>query len=329
MGAPHAITYWSRTLKEAETRYAIIDLEALAMVEAAWDFDPCLWYAYELGGYDYVLKYKTGASNHVPDLLSRPAGEMPPPVETACPLEQAGVPEEELDLTQMTAAEMREHQLRYHASEDLLDFLEGCQALPGEKQAAALTSFWVEEASCIILEHSLTGVRQVAVSQPPQTRALRNAHCPPNATHPGVHRIIQNLQAAWISADLMDLRGSATGFRYVLSIVDHHTRFLQLVPLTAITPRGPACATLSWWRITPQSNGVVERTNCTVKDALAALSRRAPSQWPTHLPTVCLALNSAIHWAAHMRKVLWFYAKSRETEGPWETAGLVLVYKND
>ncbi|ROT61276.1 hypothetical protein C7M84_020948 [Penaeus vannamei] len=34
-----------------------------------------------------------------------------------------------------------------------------------------------------------------------------------------------------VSADLMDLRASVGGYRYVLSIVDHHSRYLQLVPL--------------------------------------------------------------------------------------------------
>jgi len=95
-GVPHAVAYWSRTLKDAETRYAVIDLEALAVVEAVRAFDPYVygrwfevrtdhqplvevfsrrtkstrlsWYAYELGGYDFLLKYKTGAGNHVPDL---------------------------------------------------------------------------------------------------------------------------------------------------------------------------------------------------------------------------------------------------------------------
>jgi len=47
----------------------------------------------------------------------------------------------------------------------------------------------------------------------------------------------------------------------------------------------------------PQSNGVVERTNRTVKDALAVLARQAPLQWPTHLFAVRIALNSAIHRA--------------------------------
>lgn len=33
-GVPHAVAYWSRVLKEAETRYSVIDLEVLALVEA-------------------------------------------------------------------------------------------------------------------------------------------------------------------------------------------------------------------------------------------------------------------------------------------------------
>ncbi|ROT84515.1 hypothetical protein C7M84_022275 [Penaeus vannamei] len=113
-----------------------------------------------------------------------------------------------------------------------------------------------------------------------------------------------------VSADLMDLQGSATGFRYVLSIVDHHTRFIQLVPLRDksanrvlwafvdhyVTHFGPPdhlhtdnglefssdewCSLLEALQVQhsfsvayhPQSNEVVERTNRTVKDALAALA---------------------------------------------------------
>nr|XP_027208303.1 uncharacterized protein LOC113802031 [Penaeus vannamei] len=44
----------------------------------------------------------------------------------------------------------------------------------------------------------------------------------------------------------------------------------------------------------PQSNGVVERSNRAVEDELAALVQRTP-QWPIHLPSVRLALNTAPH----------------------------------
>ncbi|ROT62040.1 hypothetical protein C7M84_020133 [Penaeus vannamei] len=134
---------------------------------------------------------------------------------------------------------------------------------------------------------------------------------------------------------LMDLQGSATGFRNDLSIVDHHTQFIQLVPLRdksanrvlqafadhnmtlfglhdhLPTDNGLEFSSDEWRSLLealqvqrsfsvayhPQSNGVVECTNWTVKDALAALARQAHSQWPTHLPAVRLALNSAIHQA--------------------------------
>ncbi|ROT77256.1 hypothetical protein C7M84_004113 [Penaeus vannamei] len=130
-----------------------------------------------------------------------------------------------------------------------------------------------------------------------------------------------------VSADLMDLWGSATGFQYILSIVDYHTRFIQLVPLhdksanrvlqafvdhymTLFGPPGHLYtdnvlefSSDEWHSLLealqvqhsfsvayhPQSNGVVERTNRTVKDIFAALARQAPSQWPTHLPAVRLS----------------------------------------
>ncbi|XP_063613963.1 uncharacterized protein LOC134787169 [Penaeus indicus] len=119
-GIPHTIAYWSRTQENAETRYAVIDLETLAVVEAVRVFDQYIdvflvwtdhqplvevlsnymkstrlsWYVYELGGYDFVLKYKTG---------------------------------------QMRAVQLMEHQLQDPACEDLL---EECRSVPGERPAA-------------------------------------------------------------------------------------------------------------------------------------------------------------------------------------------------
>nr|XP_027229652.1 uncharacterized protein LOC113821374 [Penaeus vannamei] len=113
-GVPYAIAYWSRVLKEAETRYPTIDLEALAVVEAVRVFDPYIYgrhftiwtdhqplthvfsrrtksnrlsrYAHELGEYDFALRYKQGPSNLVPDLPSRLAGEPIPHMEI-CPID--------------------------------------------------------------------------------------------------------------------------------------------------------------------------------------------------------------------------------------------------
>ena len=136
-----------------------------------------------------------------------------------------------------------------------------------------------------------------------------------------------------VSADLMDLRASAGGYRYVLSIVDHHSRFLQLVPLRnksaetvlrgfydhyitlfgpprqIVTDNGGEFANEQWQNLCkelevkysytvayhPSSNGLVERTNRVVKDALSMLVADKPGTWPSYLPSVRLAINSAIH----------------------------------
>ncbi|XP_037789219.1 uncharacterized protein LOC119584602 [Penaeus monodon] len=253
-----------------------------------------------------LRQYKTGASNHVPDLLSRPAGDVPPSMKTARLLEQAQEAHDDaadkMDLTGMTAVQTREHQLWDPACEDPLGWLEGRQAVPGERPPAALFSF----------------------------EALRQAHCPPTATHPGVHHTFQNLQGAWyfpnmyhlvreyvaashacqqrkgvagrapmeghplpevplvtVSADLMDLRGSAA-----CTLHCEPSHMVQLVSLL-----DKKADRVLWAFDDHYSNGVVERTNQTVKDALVALARQAPSQWPTHLPAVRLALNSSIHRA--------------------------------
>ncbi|XP_063594944.1 KRAB-A domain-containing protein 2-like [Penaeus indicus] len=119
-----------------------------------------------------------------------------------------------------------------------------------------------------------------------------------------------------VSADLLDLQGSNSGNRYVLSINDHLTRYLQLIPLLSkdaetvttafiqhyVTLFGPprilqtdngseftnllfsqACQLLKTktsftTAYHPQANGMVERSNRVVKDALATL-----------------ALNTAVH----------------------------------
>jgi len=45
----------------------------------------------------------------------------------------------------------------------------------------------------------------------------------------------------------------------------------------------------------PQSNGIVERTNRVVKDALISLCAREPHNWDEVLPQVRFALNTSIH----------------------------------
>lgn len=45
----------------------------------------------------------------------------------------------------------------------------------------------------------------------------------------------------------------------------------------------------------PQTNGMVERSNKVIKEALATLTKRHPLEWHQYVPQVHLALNSAFH----------------------------------
>ncbi|ROT77257.1 hypothetical protein C7M84_004114 [Penaeus vannamei] len=109
---------------------------------------------------------KLAVGNHVPDLLSRPAGDGSPPAQKACPLEQAQEPHEDatdpLDLTRMTAVQVREHQLQDPVCEDMLGWLEGRQTVPGERPAA-LSSFEVEGVLYYLRTFPDQVVRQVYV----------------------------------------------------------------------------------------------------------------------------------------------------------------------
>lgn len=136
-----------------------------------------------------------------------------------------------------------------------------------------------------------------------------------------------------VSADLIDLGGSSTGHRYVLSLIDLHSRFLQLIPLRRKDAESVTTAFMNHYvtlfgpprtlqtdqgsefinnlfrevchmvqtRTTyttayhPQANGAIERSNRVVKDALASLVATRPSRWPDYLPQVRLAVNTALH----------------------------------
>ena len=45
----------------------------------------------------------------------------------------------------------------------------------------------------------------------------------------------------------------------------------------------------------PQSNGQIERFNCTLTDMLAASSKDHPFAWEQHLSKVCFAYNTSVH----------------------------------
>ena len=134
-----------------------------------------------------------------------------------------------------------------------------------------------------------------------------------------------------LHVDLVGPLPVSEGFRYLFTIVDRFTRWVEAVPLTTMT--APDCAnallrvwisrfgvpgdittdqgrqftSVLWSELTallgiqslrttsyhPQSNGLVERVHRTLKERLMARCR-VPGDWMLHLPLVLLGLRSTI-----------------------------------
>ncbi len=132
-----------------------------------------------------------------------------------------------------------------------------------------------------------------------------------------------------LHVDLVGPLPAAGGYKYLFTVIDRTTRWMEAVPLASTTAddcagaliaawvtrfgvpaaitsdRGPQfcgaiwrafCATIGVQHITttayhPEGNGMVERLHRRLKDALRA--RCSGLDWPNHLPWVLLALRSA------------------------------------
>lgn len=381
-GAPHAIAYYSRKLRDPETRYPAIDCEALAVVEGVRVFDPYLYgrkffvftdhrplvyifkqrtksprmtrYAHDLSFYDFDIRYKEGPTNYVPDLLSRQVAPV--------------------DVNELSAEKLAEEQHEDLKFKDILCYLkEG--TVPKKKLPMPLSDFELKDGVLYRLRH-MPGkiIYQLCVPQKLQDSALKTAHTPPLAMHPGIHRTYENLRGMFywpnmlqdvrhyvercltcqqsrgvaqrvpmaeaplalyplerVSMDILDV--SQAPMKWALTIVDQHTRFIQIVPMKDITASRVHQAFLDHWvtyfgppriiqtdngrqfiaqifnelvellqsshhftiRYHPQANGLVERTNRVVKAALRSVVGDRPGTWHKFIPELRLALNSAIH----------------------------------
>lgn len=150
----------------------------------------------------------------------------------------------------------------------------------------------------------------------------------PLASAPEVSRPLER-----VSADLIKLPQTERGSLYALVLVDHLSRYVELIPLpdkraetiavaiidNFITVYGPPMELQTdggaefnnnllaavytelqvKFKLTlpyhPQANGIVERTNRVVKEALSALCGHAAYYWDEVLPQVRFALNTSIH----------------------------------
>lgn len=380
---PYAIAYYSRKLRDAETRYPAIDLEALAVVEGVRVFDSYLYgrhftvytdhrplvyifsrktksprmtrFAHDLSFYDFNIRYKEGPTNHVPDLLSRQVAK--------------------LTITDLSPERLAAEQEADPLLSDVRKYLvEG--TLPKKKLPLPLCEFELKDNVVYRLKHFPDRIcYQLFVPQKLRNSALKASHLPPLASHPGIHRTFQNARAMFywpnmlrdvrqyvdsclicqqsrgsmqkvpmadtplaefplerVSMDLMDF-GPSIPVRWALSILDQHSRFLQIVPLRKATAAAVHSAFMDHWvtlfgpprviqtdngiqftsnifreltkmmhatnhytiRYHPQANGMVERTNRVVKAALTTLVGNRPRVWHQFVPELRLQINSAIH----------------------------------
>lgn len=313
-------------------------------------------WSHELSFYNYKLIYKPGASHYVPDLLSRkisPIDEILDPQtvvaaqqedplwsEIRAYLQEQRVPQQRIPLN-LEEFEMRDN-LLYHLrvlpgrviSQLVIPRNLRTRALDAVHADAAAAHPGIFRTYCRLRDHyyfpqmlaeTKKYVNSCLVCQRRKGRAGRRA---PLATMPEVSQPIER-----VSVDLIDLMGSTGGNRYVLSIIDHFTRYLQIIPLPNkeaqtvadafikeyVTLFGPprllvadngrefhnrlfsqVCQIIQTQthyttRYHPEANGMIERSNRVVKDALATLVGEYPDNWDEMLPFVRLALNSAVH----------------------------------
>ncbi len=139
---------------------------------------------------------------------------------------------------------------------------------------------------------------------------------------------------------------SAEGFKYLFTIIDRSTRWVEANPVKTMEAATVADALVASWvsrfgvpavitfdrgtqftsavwealcnrlhiqHITttafhPCSNGIVERCHRQLKDALRA--RSAANDWPDHLPWILLGLRAAPKCATEKRRCLWTASSS-------------------
>ena len=144
------------------------------------------------------------------------------------------------------------------------------------------------------------------------------------------HRPPPDRRFASLHVDLVGPLPECRGYRYLFTIIDRYTRWMEVIPLVTMTATDCATALVENWiarygvptdivtdqgrqfistiwvellrslgiissRTTPyhpQSNGMVERMHRTLKERL--MSRRAGVLWMDHLPAVMMGLRASV-----------------------------------
>ncbi len=137
-----------------------------------------------------------------------------------------------------------------------------------------------------------------------------------------------------VSIDVTEMGSGAVGQKYVLTVIDHFSRFVNLYPMSARTAESVVnkldmvieaygaprvlladnarefCSERlrAWYRENgvrlvhstpyhPQGNSISERMHRTMKSVLATLCKGQPAVWPRYIKKCQKILNSAVHEA--------------------------------
>lgn len=156
---------------------------------------------------------------------------------------------------------------------------------------------------------------------------------PPTGQRDPLHPIKSQRPLEIVALDHLKLESSPSGYQYALTITDHYSKFLVVVPardLTAkttaelfmkhfarpygyperiLSDQGPAfesqlfhelcslygCKKMRTTAYHPQGNGLCERANQTIIGMLRSLSAARRAQWPTLLPELTYLYNNTEH----------------------------------
>ncbi len=170
-------------------------------------------------------------------------------------------------------------------------------------------------------------------------------------TSPGLQQPYQELPSVEkpldrIGIDLTDMIAGSGGYRYVLTIVDHFSRFVKFYPLKNKLSEGivealqqyitdfgtphsivldnggeftsqifqqfcqqhliTLCYTTPYH---PQGNAITERLHRTLKSILASMCRGYPLRWPRLLPVCQATMNAAVHTSIAQQPFFAFFSR--------------------
>ena len=319
------VGYFSRKLSETETRYSTFDREALAMVAAIKYFrhfilnakvtvwcdhkplEPWLskppttdrharWLT-QVQEIDMTIKHISGMSNALADSLSRPKLK-----QIACVAAIAKLPQ--VPINQRSTLMAAAHGLGHAGIRRTLSIL---RTRGFWKGMARDVKQWIQGCHpCQAMKNNHNVTRQPM-------------HFPPTSRFSTVH------------VDIVGpLPPSHSGARYLLTMIDHYTKWAEAVPLQDISAESCAREFFSTWvarygipeilvsdqgvqfesqlfkslmqrlgikrqRTTtyhPQSNGMVERWHRTLKESLRCCMLENSEDWEFILPQVLLAYRS-------------------------------------